>query len=684
MIQIPDGRRPPLTPKLALRVAILGSFALALFAIIFFRLWFLQVLSGDKYLAQASVNRVRNIDVPAARGQVLDRNGAILVDSKRAIAVQISPPDLPAPLNVTNLGRTPVKDARLYARLAHVLRMPTAKQKCPVDGHGMLRLSPIGCKVAQGYAQVPYANVTIKQDVPPAVLYYLQERQTGFPGVEVQPIWLRTYPLHDTAAQLFGTIGPISPAELKERRFRGLPQTSIVGQSGLEWYYNHYLQGTDGSDRVQVDALGRFTGSLSEVKPVAGHNLKLSLDVGLQKAGENALQQAISSSPPSNGGAFVAMNPDTGELYAMGSNPSFDPNIFTKPVSSSTYAQLNNPASGYPLIDRAIQSVGPTGSTFKPITATAALESGAWNVGDTYDDTGQFCLDGQCRRNAGGAANGVLDLEGALRVSDDVFFYNLGALTNSDPTTHPKGGALQQWARQFGIGRPTGIDLGGEVPGNLPTPLWRNHVNRLEAECDSATGPFKGKPKHQPGGCGIADGTNRPWSIGDNINLAVGQGDVQVTPLQLATAYSAIANGGTVVRPHLGLDVQEPDGTILQRIDPPASRHLNINSSYLNTIRAGLHDAAQTPGGTSDDVMGNFPQQVYGKTGTAQYTGQQDYSWYVCFVPSSATSKPILVVVWVEQGGFGAQAAAPVARQILSQWFYGSRGPFQVGSSKTL
>jgi penicillin-binding protein 2 len=687
MIQLPDGRRPPLTPQLALRVAILGSFALALFAIIFFRLWFLQVLSGDKYLAQAAVNRVRNVDVPAARGEVLDRNGSVLVNSKRAIAVQISPPDLPAQLNATDLARTPVADARLYGRLAGVLKMPTARGKCPVAGQGVLRLSPIGCAVAQGYAQVPYADVTIKQDVSNAVLYYLEERQAQFPGLAVQPIWLRTYPLHDVAAQLFGTIGPISPAELKEKRFRGLPQSSIVGQSGLEWYYNHYLQGRDGEDRVQVDALGRFTGELSQVPPVPGHNLKLSLDVGLQKAGEQALAQSIASNPPADGGAFVAMNPDNGEIYAMGSNPSFDPNIFTKPVSTSVYQQLNNPASGYPLINRAIQSAGPTGSTFKPITATAALQSGAWSVGDTYDDTGQFCLDGQCRRNAGGAANGVLDLVNAIRVSDDVFFYNLGALTNADPTTHPNGGALQQWAHNFGIGRPSGIDLGGEVPGNLPTPAWRNRVNKLEAECDNATGPFKGKPKHAPGGCGIADGTNRPWSVGDNINLAVGQGDVQVTPLQLAVAYSAIANGGTVVRPHIGLDVQDPDGTILQRIDPPPARHMNINPLYLDTIRAGLHDAAQTPGGTSDDVMGSFPQQVYGKTGTAQYVSngsEVDYSWYSCFVPSSATGKPIEVVVWVEQGGFGAAAAAPAARQILSQWFYGNRGPFQVGSSKTL
>jgi penicillin-binding protein 2 len=169
--------------------------------------------------------------------------------------------------------------------------------------------------------------------------------------------------------------------------------------------------------------------------------------------------------------------------------------------------------------------------------------------------------------------------------------------------------------------------------------------------------------------------------VGDNENLAVGQGDVQVTPLQLAVAYSAIANGGWVVRPHLGFDIEQPDGTLIQRIDPAAKRHLNINPLYLETIRQGLREAASQPGGTSFPVMGNFPEQVYGKTGTAQYTGQADYSWYVCFVPPTATSKPILVVVTVPRAGFGAQAAAPVARQILSQWFFGKPGTFLGGNS---
>ena len=475
-------------------------------------------------------------------------------------------------------------------------------------------------------------------------------------------------------------MGPISPQEVKDPHYKGVSQNAIVGQSGLEWYYDRYLRGQDGAQRVQVDSLGRFTRYLSGRTPVAGHNLRLSLDVGLQKVGQQALAQAIANNPPANGGAFVALNPVNGEVYAMGSNPTFNPNIFTKPLSESQYKALNNPTSGFPLINRAIQSAGPTGSTFKPITATAALQSGVWSPGQTYDDTGQFCIDAECRRNAGGAANGVLDLVNAIRVSDDIFFYNLGALLNADPATHPNGGALQHWAHLYGIGRRTGIDLGGEVSGNLPSPRWRQHVDRLERECELGIGPYKGYGRRSS--CGIADG--RQWSIGDNINLAVGQGDVQASPLQLAVAYSAIANYGKVVRPHLGLDVEAPDGTILQKINPAPTRQLPVNPANLDLIRAGLHEAAQTAGGTSDDVFGNFPEQVYGKTGTAQYNGQQDYSWYVCFVPPSATSKPILVVVWVEQGGFGAVAAAPAAREILSDWFFGKPGQYVAGSSKTL
>jgi penicillin-binding protein 2 len=688
-----EDRRPPMTPQLALRVAVVGSFALAMFAIIFFRLWFLQVLSGDQYLAQARGNRTRQIAISPARGEVLDRNGAVLVSSTKALEVQISPPDLP---------KNPRAQAVLFLRLAHVLGISTRPHRCryPV-GHSVVvtRLAQIPCQVQQQLALLPYADVNIKE-VNRFIQYYLAERQTQFQGVQVTSISVPGYPQKTLAAQLLGTVGRITPGEVQMKAYRGLSPNSIVGQSGLEGWYDRYLRGTQGSENVQVDALGKATGVNSKTNPIAGHNLALSIDAKLQRVGQQALATSIASNPGATAGAFVAMNPVNGQVYALGSMPSFDPTVFTRTLSESTYRSLTNPSGGDPLLNRAIQSAGPTGSTFKPITATAALQSGVWTTGSIFDDTGQFCISGQCRHNAGNAVDGSLDLENAIRVSSDDFFYNLGVKTNVDPYQHPGGGPLDQWARRFGIGRPTGIDLPGEDIGTLPSPRWREQRNKLEAQCDTATGLYRytnGKllssvklkgyyrsPKHPSGGCGIADGTNRPWSVGDNENLAVGQGDVQATPLQLAIAYSALANGGTIVRPHIGLDVQQADGTVLQKIDPAPARHIPIDPFYLETIRQGLRAAASQSGGTSADVMGTFPEQVYGKTGTAQYTGQPDYSWYACFVPPSATSKPIVVVVHVERGGFGDVAAAPVARQILSEWFFGKAGAYKSGSSATL
>jgi penicillin-binding protein 2 len=703
MIKFPEDRRPTMTPQLARRVAILGSFALAMFGIIFFRLWFLQVLSGHQYLAQASTNQVRSISTPAPRGEILDSAGNVLVSNTKELDVEIVPSDLPSKLTQFDIGAAPAADRKVYRRVAHTLGISTRPIACPITvidsfTHKLktihLHESRIACAVDQQIQITPYADVRIKRNVSPDVQYYIAERQEQFTGVQVQQVYVRQYPFTTLAAQLFGTIGPLScdartpgtvayslhekpnanNCEVKDPRYRGIAQSDNVGQSGLEYFYNQYLQGTDGTQRFQVNAYGDFINNLAGTPPQRGYDLKTSLDINLQRAGQQALQQSIDSNYPADAGAFVAMNPDNGQIYAMGSLPSFDPNIFTKPLTQAAYNQLDNAASGYPLINRAVQSVGPTGSTFKGITSTAALESGAWSLGETFDDTGQFCLSGQCRHNAGMATYGVLDLVNAIRVSSDDFFYNLGALMNSPA---PNGGALQQWASAYGIGHATGVDLGGEVSGTLPTPKWRAQRNAEEAACDRA--------RHlPPGGCGLADGTNRPWSVGDDENLAVGQGDVQVTPLQLAVAYSAIANGGNIVQPHIAQAVVNSKGTVVQNIDPPKKRHLNINPTYLAAIREGLHEAAQSPGGTSDDVFGNFPEQVYGKTGTAQYTGQPDYAWYVCFVPDWATNKPILVAVHVEKGGFGAVGAAPVAHEILNQWFFGNRGKYIAGSSHTL
>ncbi|MDQ6731726.1 MAG: penicillin-binding protein 2 [Actinomycetota bacterium] len=686
---MPDDRRPPMNPQLALRVAIVGSVALALFAIVFFRLWFLQVLSGEQYVHAATVNRMRDVKIHAQRGNILDHAGHLLVDSRQALAVQISPTELPP----SSAGRN-----ALYRRLAAVLQFSTRSRRCKVltstsvtpggqivQTFAYPRLAHIPCLVAQGLAVVSYRDVILKTDVATQVQFYLAERQDQFPGVSVGKVYVRAYPQAGLAAQLFGVVGPINSTEVKEKAYQGIPQDAIIGQSGLEANYDQFLRGRDGRETVSVDAAGRPVGTPTATAPVAGHDLRLSLDEGLQRVGQAALQQSITSNYPSTGGSFVAMNPQDGSIYAMGSLPTYDPKIFTGYLSQAAYDMLRSPAAHQPLLNRAIAGAGPTGSTFKPITAAAALESGAWTVGQTYDDTGSFPLQpGVNIFNAGHAVNGLLDLRSAIRVSSDTFFYNLGAHTNvANPLATPQGGPLQLWARRFGIGQRTGIDVPGESTGTLPSPAYRASRNRLEAQCDTATGPYTGKPKHSPGGCLIADGYNRPWSIGDNVNLAVGQGDVQATPLQLAVAYAALANGGTIVRPHVGESIQNQDGTVLQSISPRAPSHIAINPLYLETIRQGLRDAASQPGGTSAAVFAKFPEPVYGKTGTAQQNGQADTSWYACFVPASVTTKPIVVIVHVEQGGFGAVAAAPVAREILNQWFFGKPGPYVAGTSQT-
>jgi penicillin-binding protein 2 len=673
----PEERRPPITPQLALRVAILGGIALALFGVVFFRLWFLQVLSGEQYLAQASTNRVRDITVQAPRGEVLDRNGTVLVENRRAVAVVVSPPKLP---------RDAGARARELARLSGVIGVSTRPRRCTV-GRERLRAMEVDCLVRKGVWNLPYADVTVKTDVPRDVYSYLAERAQELPGVTIEPVFLRSYPYGDVGAQLFGTIGQISAGELKQPHYRGAHGGTIVGQSGLEYTYDRYLRGQDGATRVQVDALGNPKGYLRERAPLQGSNLRLSLDLRLERAGQAALATGIGlangNGNPAQGGAFVALDPRNGEVLAMGSAPSFDPNLLTRPISDRAYQALLGAARNYPQINRAISAAYPVGSTFKIVTATAALVSGIITPDTVYDDTGTFSEGALVRRNAGGAVYGPVSLRTAIQVSVDTFFYNLGAHLNADPSSHPDGGALQTWARRYGFGRPTGIDIGGEVQGTVPSPRWRDERNRLQAECthdharhqDPAQRRFKGA-------CAYADGTNRPWTEGDNTSLAVGQGDFLATPLQLAVAYATIENGGSVVQPHVGLSIADRYGRVLQQIDPTPARRVSIPAGDLSAIQDGLHAAAQQPGGTSYDVMGSFPKPVFGKTGTAQFGGARaDQSWYVAYVPDPV--RPIVVAATIEAGGFGAQAAAPAVRLILSQWF-GVKKQVIAGSSHTL
>ncbi len=603
-------RRPTLTPKLALRIAILGGIALVAFAVIFFRLWYLQVLSGDRYLTEARNNQQRKITVQAPRGEVVDRDGRLLVENRTGLAVKVTPDKLP---------RSRRKRRALYRRLGRVLHM---------------RPRRIRRGISRELKALPFSTATVKQDVSGPVVAYILERQEQFPGVTVERVFLRRYPRHTIGAHLFGTVGEVTKEQLKDERYRGVNLGDRVGQSGIEYEYDRFLRGRDGASKVQVDALGRLKRELTVVQPRQGSQLRLSIDLDVQKTGQQALAGGTGR------GAFVVMNVRTGEVVALGSQPSFDPNLFSKVIKPSDYRRLRDPLNGAPLSNRATQGLYPTGSTFKLITATAGLKTGVFTPDTVLFDGGSLTVGGVTFKNAGGGGHGALALRQALTVSSDVFFYQLGRDMNGTLR-------LQHWARLLGLGRKTGIDLPGELPGLLPTPRWRNRL-------------FK---RHL---------TDRPWSVGDNINLSVGQGDLQSNPLQLAVAYATIANGGRVLAPRVGLRIEDSSGRAIQELDAPPSRRLNINPGFREAILEGLRGAASQPGGTSAKVFAGFPVPVAGKTGTAEKgAGRPDQSWYVALAPFP--SPKYVVAVTDEAGGFGAETAAPMARTILAKLF-GVRG----------
>jgi penicillin-binding protein 2 len=655
----PSDPRVPVSPQLALRVAVLGGVAMALFAIIFFRLWYLQVLSGEKYVQQANANRARDLPIAAPRGQIVDREGKPIVTSRTTNAVRIVPSALPPP-GAPRLA--------VYRRLGLLLGMDPRR---------------IEAIVVKGRTSLPYAPVTIKTDAGPGVLTVLAERQNDFPGVVQEPVSIRTYPYGEMAAQVLGYVGQVSEAELKLRPFRGVLQGTVVGQEGLEYYYDRYLRGRPGVQRVEVNAEGYpVPSSLAPTQPLAGRSLRVSLDLGLQKEGEAALLQGIENAAGkgANAGAFVALDPRNGQVLAIGSYPTFDPNKFAKPLTKAEYAALEGKASvtgsaaeaPAPLTDRAVNGTYPTGSTFKPITAMGALEAGVIDPSEglgggqcIYVSTEQFC-------NAGKADYGPVALVEALKVSSDTYFFETGELANSH------GSVIQNMAKELGIGHRTGIDLPSEITGLVPTPGWRARVAAEELACEH---------RRHVSSCGISDG--RPWSVGDNMHLAVGQGDLLTDPLQMAVAYSTLANAymneghGTVVRPHLGTEIDDSQGRLVQALSYPPARHVHLNYSNLSLVMEGIHEAASQPGGTSADVWSGWDQSahpVFGKTGTAEHIGKEDQSWYMCYLPDP--HRPIVIAVTVEQGGFGAETAAPIARLLASQWF-GQQKRFVSGASKT-
>jgi len=587
-------------------VAVIGGLGLLLFAALFFRLWSLQVVTGDKYLAEANDNRTREITVRAPRGSILDRDGNVLVDNRTSMALELDP---------LQIQSDPMDRRKRFTAIADVLDRDVGWVQRQYREE--LKTNP------------PGSPITLMRDVEDDVVYYLQENQASYPEVLINRVFVRRYPEGFRAAHLLGSVGEVTADDLQDPASQGLEPGDALGKAGIEQTYDETLRGDNGLTRIQVDSLGRIKGELQSEIPEPGDSLRLTIDPDVQAAGEAALS---SIGLP---GAFVTMDVNNGEVLGMASNPTFDPSIFTRPLSQEQVDSLWNEDQGAPMFNRAIGGAYPVGSVYKPITAIAGLDAGSITPSTVVQDNGKIEISGQVFTNAGSEPHGPVDLRRAMEVSSDVYFYLLGADMNGTSK-------LQFWSRQFGIGETTGIDLPGESGGLLPTPAWRNDLFA------------KGE-------------TDRPWAVGDNVQLAIGQGDLQADPLQMAVAYAALGNGGSIVKPHTALQSEDAAGRVVEEYQPEINRTIEIDPAARETIMAGLNDAAQAPDGTSYGVFGGFPVPVAGKTGTAERPPNGDQSWYVVLAPYP--NPKIVTAVTVEEGGFGADTAAPIALQVLSAYF---------------
>ncbi len=605
-------------PSIALRVAIVAGIALVVFGVILFRLWFLQILSGKEYVAKANDNRLRSVKLVAPRGAVLDRNGKVLVDNRPGLAVGVRPMDIPK-------GERTV----VIHRLARILAMTPAQVRQKLTSHSW---------------QPAYDLVVVKDDVSKQIVSYILEHQLSFPGVEVQKDYLRDYPQGELAAHILGYLGEINGDQLKQKQYRGYLPGDIIGLAGVEKTYDSWLRGQDGQLKIEVDALGR---PKQQGKPVggqlpqAGENLVLSIESGVQKAAENALAYGIQLAHngghySANAGAAVVLDAKTGEIVAMASSPTYDPKVWVGGISTKNFAKLQKKSADYPLIDRADGVGYAVGSTFKPIDAVAGLEEGMITPYTNFFCPGYYKNHGTTWHCWSPNGHGSVSLVTALAESCDVYFYNLGYRFYLRTDT-----ALEDWATRLGLGHTTGIDIPGEVAGRVPTPKWRQAHFKTEID--------------------------KLWKPGNSINLAIGQGDLESNPLQMAVAYAAIGNGGYVVTPHLGVKVVAADGSLVRRLDAPQPRKLDVSLANLQVVQQGLREAASSNIGTSAAVFAGYPIAVAGKTGTAQVFGKDDYAWYCSYAP--ADNPKYVVVVMIEQGGHGGSTAAPAARLIYDALF---------------
>jgi penicillin-binding protein 2 len=579
------------------------------------RAWSVQVLHGHQYSAVATSQAFRTVDLIGPRGAILDAKGRKLAVTSGRLVVTADVAALGSfDRNGWHASKVGLALLRRFARLAHT----------PVQ--------TLVTRISRSTVRSPFAPAVILPNPPGPLWMYVAERAEQFPGFTATAFPARSYPQGAFGSEFLGLLGEVDDRMLGEPRYAHAKAGEVVGVSGAEATYDRFLNGGFDRARVRVDSMGRVVGPLQRGRPKSLPTLQLTIDARLQRAAEKAvrdgMQDAITAGHHPTGGSAVVINPWTGAILALASYPTY--NQVAAANNSSYNAHLYTDPR-HLLVNRAIAGVYPTGSTFKPIIAEAALATHLITPYTPLLCSGSFALGGTVFRNVEAGIYESMSLPTALSQSCDTWFYRLGdRFWARNPSA--QGMQIQQWARLFGLGATPPTDLTGAAAGNIPTPRW------------------------------LLKTFHYPWTEGQTINLSIGQGPIQVSPLQLAVAYSAIVNGGTVVRPHVGGAIVRGGAVEPLRFKPV--RRLRLVDAWA--IKQGLYDAAHQ--GTSAAVFGNFPVAVAGKTGTAEAPPGDDHSWYASWAPYSHPK--IVVVTMIEHGGFGAEAAAPAAKEIYEAYFH--------------
>ncbi|HUI66629.1 MAG TPA: penicillin-binding protein 2 [Nitrospirota bacterium] len=581
------------------RLPFLAAFIILFTLILFIRLWYLQAIKGEYYYDQAESNRIRPVKIRPPRGIIYDRSGRPIVENELAFDISLVPED------VQDL------DATINKLSAIVKISPEAIRAALADA------APVRTK---------YDPVKIREEAPWDEVAVVEAHQDDLPGAIIEPEHRRHYPYAGLASHQLGYIGKVSQAQRKQEQSDiGL----LTGQSGLEKVYDKYLRGSAGRRMIQVNAAGRKVKDLGIEEPRPGTDIYLTIDLDVQKAAEEALGDRA--------GAVVAMDPNTGEILALASHPTYDPNLFPRGIAPKDWTRLTNDPT-HPLYNRAIQSVYPPGSTFKIIVSLAGLESGIIKLDDKVNCRGYITSGKHTFRCWKKGGHGAVSFHQALVESCDVYFYTMGERIGWD--------RIAEYARKLGYGSLTGIPLPEEKPGLIPTTEWKKNK------------------------------TKEPWYPGDTYINSIGQGFVLVSPIQACQMISAIANGGNFYRPTLLKMTRNRETGAVKTFSPELKNRVMLDPAALEEIRKALAGVVNEPDGTAHGAQTPLAI-VAGKTGTAQVIAQKipgrklaentrDHAWFIAYAP--VDNPKIAVAVLVEHGGHGGGAAAPVARRVIEEY----------------